>query len=118
MRDMGYDLEEPVGLKNGRGIKVPLEPHLSEEQREAWLAGQYVDLTTYGLGYQPTTLPAPKTVSDAESSDTESCDSEISVSDLFKCSVNCVSVKEQTDEDLSVQEEDVEPVPPTEDEVK
>ncbi|RWR97724.1 hypothetical protein CKAN_02717700 [Cinnamomum micranthum f. kanehirae] len=84
MRDMGYDLEEPVGLKNGRGIKVPLEPHLSEEQREAWLAGQYVDLTTYGLGYQPTTLPAPKTVSDAESSDTESCDSEISVSDLFK----------------------------------
>lgn len=37
-------------MKNGRGRKVPLEPHLSEEEREAWLAGQYVDLRKHRLG--------------------------------------------------------------------
>jgi len=41
-KDMGYDLEGRAEVKNGRGRKVPLEPHLSEEEREAWLAGQYV----------------------------------------------------------------------------
>lgn len=31
---MGYDFENPTGLKGGRGIPVPLEPALTEEQKK------------------------------------------------------------------------------------
>ncbi|CAI8601391.1 unnamed protein product [Vicia faba] len=43
--------------ENGRGRKVPLEPHLSEEEREAWLAGQYVDLRKHRLGLPANSAP-------------------------------------------------------------
>lgn len=80
---MGYDLEGRAEVKNGRGRKVPLEPHLSEEEREAWLAGRPVRTSiseNIGLGYLPTPLPAPKTLSDAESSG--------DLSFLFQLSIN------------------------------
>jgi hypothetical protein len=54
---MGYDLEGRAEVKNGRGRKVPLEPHLSEEEREAWLAGQYVDLRKHRLGLPANSAP-------------------------------------------------------------
>lgn len=82
-KDMGYDLEGRAEVKNGRGRKVPLEPHLSEEEREAWLAGRPVRTSiseNIGLGYLPTPLPAPKTLSDAESSG--------DLSFLFQLSIN------------------------------
>ena len=36
---------------------MPLEPHLSEEEREAWLAGQYVDLIKHRLGLPANSAP-------------------------------------------------------------
>ena len=63
-----------------------------------------------GLGYLPTPLPAPKTLSDAESS-----------GDLSFRSLNIfykLCLRQRAKRRESVQEQDVEPVPPTEDEVK
>lgn len=99
MRNMGYNLNEPDGFHNGRGIQVPLEPYMTKRQKEDWLEDRRLDLSPHGLGYLPLDLPSPKKYeeeTDLESSDAESWDSNSCIPDLFPLAVNCTTAKPET----------------------
>ncbi|KAK8681199.1 hypothetical protein V6N13_053606 [Hibiscus sabdariffa] len=44
MQKMGYDLENPVGLKNGKGL---------DEGTKEYIKREAIRFSTYGLGYIP-----------------------------------------------------------------
>ncbi|MBY3556133.1 hypothetical protein HGI15_22660, partial [Modestobacter lapidis] len=55
MKKMGYDAQNPVGLGEGHGILIPLEPVLAKHQLEDWRLYGHIEKSSYGLGFDPDT---------------------------------------------------------------
>ncbi|XXG70514.1 hypothetical protein AAC387_Pa06g3262 [Persea americana] len=55
MKEMGYDAQNPIGLRGHHGILTPLEPALTKSQLEDWRLYRHMEKSSHGLGYDPDT---------------------------------------------------------------
>ncbi|XXG47440.1 hypothetical protein AAC387_Pa02g2086 [Persea americana] len=56
MKKMGYNAQNPIGLGGGCGNLIPLEPTLTKSRLKDWKLQRRIDMSSYGLGYDPDTL--------------------------------------------------------------